>query len=46
MARDFHTYMPHDLVAAPTADGHLAGLRNVMQAFADVRASGVLGLAG
>lgn len=39
MARDFRTFMPHDLVAAPTDDGHVAGLRNVMQAFADVRAS-------
>ncbi len=42
MARDFRTYMPHDLVAAPTEDGHLAGLRNVMQALADVRSSAEL----
>jgi ureidoacrylate peracid hydrolase len=39
MTRDFRTFMPHDLVAAPTRDGHAAGLRNVMQAFADVRAT-------
>jgi ureidoacrylate peracid hydrolase len=39
MTRDFRTFMPHDLVAAPTQDGHTAGLRNVMQAFADVRAT-------
>jgi ureidoacrylate peracid hydrolase len=45
LSREFMTYMPHDLVAAPTEDGHLAGLRNVMQAFADVRASGDIGLA-
>lgn len=38
MMRDFRTWMPHDLVAAPTPDGHAAGLRTVMQAFADVRA--------
>lgn len=43
MMRDFRTWMPHDLVAAPTADGHAAGLRSVMQAFADVRAFGDLG---
>jgi ureidoacrylate peracid hydrolase len=39
MTRDFRTFMPHDLVAAPTLDGHHAGLRSVMQAFADVRSS-------
>lgn len=37
MMRDFRTYMPHDAVWAPRADGHLAGLRSVMQAFADIR---------
>ena len=39
LMRDFRCFMPHDLVASPTEDGHLAGLRSVMQAFADVRAS-------
>jgi ureidoacrylate peracid hydrolase len=43
MMQDFRTYMPHDLVAAPTPDGHAAGLRTVMQAFADVRPLGDLG---
>ncbi len=38
MMRDFRTFMPHDAVAAPREDGHLAGLRSVMQAFADIRA--------
>ena len=38
MMRDYRTFMPHDAVAAPRADGHLAGLRSVMQAFADIRA--------
>lgn len=37
MMRDFRTYMPHDAVWAPRADGHAAGLRSVMQAFADIR---------
>ena len=37
MMRGFRTFMPHDAVAAPTEDGHLAGLRSVMQTFADVR---------
>lgn len=37
MMRDLRTFMPHDLVAAPTEHGHVAGLRSVMQAFADVR---------
>jgi ureidoacrylate peracid hydrolase len=37
MMRDFRTYMPHDAVWAPRADGHFAGLRSVMQAFADIR---------
>jgi len=37
MMRDFRTYMPHDAVSAPREDGHLAGLRSVMQAFADIR---------
>lgn len=39
MMRDFRVFMPHDAVAAPRPDAHLAGLRSVMQAFADVRAS-------
>jgi ureidoacrylate peracid hydrolase len=42
MTRDFRTFMPHDLVAAPTEDGHRAGLRSVMQAFADVRGTDAL----
>jgi ureidoacrylate peracid hydrolase len=42
MMRDLRTFMPHDLVAAPTAHGHVAGLRSVMQAFADVRPTGDL----
>ena len=37
MMRDFRTFMPHDAVSAPRPDGHRAGLRSVMQAFADVR---------
>jgi ureidoacrylate peracid hydrolase len=37
MMRDFRTYMPHDAVSAPRPDGHAAGLRSVMQAFADIR---------
>lgn len=37
MMRDFKTYMPHDAVGAPRRDGHEAGLRSVMQAFADIR---------
>ena len=37
MMRDFRVFMPHDAVAAPRDDGHVAGLRTVMQAFADVR---------
>ncbi|MBB3182243.1 cysteine hydrolase [Variovorax sp. Sphag1AA] len=41
-ARDFRTFMPFDLVTAPTADGHTAGLRSVMQAFADVRNTAAL----
>jgi len=39
MTRDFRTFKPHDLGAAPTQDGHTAGLRNVMQAFVDVGAT-------
>jgi ureidoacrylate peracid hydrolase len=35
--RDFRVFMPYDAVAAPRDDGHEAGLRTVMQAFADVR---------
>jgi ureidoacrylate peracid hydrolase len=37
MMRDFRTYMPHDAVAAPRANAHQAGLRSVMQGFADIR---------
>src|SRR5262245_10118404 len=37
MMRDFKTFMPFDAVAAPREDAHLAGLRSVMQGFADVR---------
>jgi ureidoacrylate peracid hydrolase len=37
MMRDFRTYMPHDAVSAPRPDGHAAGLRSVMQSFADIR---------
>lgn len=37
MSRDYRTFMPHNLVDAPTVDAHHAGLRSVMQAFADVR---------
>jgi len=37
MMRDFRVFMPHDAVAALDPDAHLAGLRNVMQSFADVR---------
>jgi ureidoacrylate peracid hydrolase len=42
MMRDFRVFMPHDAVAAPRADGHVAGLRSVMQGFADVRATDVV----
>lgn len=37
MMRDFRVFMPHDAVAALDPQAHLAGLRNVMQSFADVR---------
>ncbi|MEI9964659.1 MAG: isochorismatase family cysteine hydrolase [Caulobacteraceae bacterium] len=37
MMLDFRVFMPHDAVAAPKPEAHLAGLRNVMQSFADVR---------
>ncbi|NKF22605.1 cysteine hydrolase [Solimonas marina] len=37
MMLDFNTFMPHDATIAPYYDGHLAGMRSVMQAFADVR---------
>jgi ureidoacrylate peracid hydrolase len=37
MMRDLKTFMPFDAVAAPREDAHLAGLRSVMQSFADVR---------
>ena len=37
MMRDYRTFMPHDAVAAPQRDAHLAGLRSVMQVFADIR---------
>lgn len=42
MALDFRTFTPYDLVVAPTEDGHLAGLRNVIQTLADVRNSEVV----
>ncbi len=38
MMRDFRVFMPHDGAAALDPDAHLAGVRNVMQSFADVRA--------
>jgi ureidoacrylate peracid hydrolase len=37
MMLDFRVFMPHDATAALDPDAHLAGLRNVMQSFADVR---------
>ena len=37
MMLDLRTFMPHDAVIAPTYDGHLAAMRSVVQAFADVR---------
>lgn len=37
MMRDFRVFMPYDAVAALDPEAHLAGLRNVMQSFADVR---------
>ncbi|SDR60490.1 ureidoacrylate peracid hydrolase [Rhizobiales bacterium GAS191] len=37
MMLDYRTFMPHDAVAAPQRDAHLAGLRSVMQVFADIR---------
>jgi ureidoacrylate peracid hydrolase len=37
MMRDFRVFMPHDAVAALDPEAHLAGVRNVMQSFADVR---------
>jgi ureidoacrylate peracid hydrolase len=37
MMRDFRVFMPHDAVAALDPQAHLAGVRNVMQSFADVR---------
>ena len=42
MGRDFATWMPHDLVSAPTVDGHLAGLRSVAQSFAEIAQSSTL----
>jgi ureidoacrylate peracid hydrolase len=45
MMRDFRVFMPCDAVAAPSRDGHLAALRNIMQSFADVRpVESVIGL--
>jgi ureidoacrylate peracid hydrolase len=47
MMRDFRVFMPHDAVAALDPEAHLAGLRNVMQSFADVRpVEGLLALLG
>jgi ureidoacrylate peracid hydrolase len=37
MMLDFRVFMPHDGTAALDRDAHLAGVRNVMQSFADVR---------
>jgi ureidoacrylate peracid hydrolase len=37
MMLDFRVFMPHDATAALHRDAHLAGIRNVMQSFADVR---------
>jgi len=37
MMLDFRVFMPHDASAALDRDAHLAGVRNVMQSFADVR---------
>jgi ureidoacrylate peracid hydrolase len=37
MMLDFRVFMPHDATAALDQDAHLAGVRNVMQSFADVR---------
>jgi len=37
MMLDFRVFMPHDATAALDRDAHLAGVRNVMQSFADVR---------
>lgn len=37
MMLDLRTFMPHDAVAAPFYDAHVAALRSVVQAFADVR---------
>jgi ureidoacrylate peracid hydrolase len=37
MMLDFRVFMPHDATAALDPDAHLAGVRNVMQSFADVR---------
>lgn len=42
MGRDFATWMPHDLVSAPTVDGHVAGLRSVAQSFAEITDSAQL----
>lgn len=42
MGRDFATWMPHDLVYAPTVDGHVAGLRSVAQSFAEISESAQL----
>lgn len=37
MMLDFKVFVPHDAVATPREDAHMAGLRSLMQAFADVR---------
>jgi ureidoacrylate peracid hydrolase len=37
MMRDFRVFMPHDATAALDRDAHLAGVRSVMQSFADIR---------
>lgn len=37
MMLDLRTFMPHDAVAAPFYDAHVAAMRSVVQLFADVR---------
>jgi len=45
MMRDFRVFMPHDTVTAPDREAHLAGVRSIMQVFADVRPSAdIIGL--
>ena len=37
MMLDFKVFVPHDAVATPKEDAHVAGLRSLTQAFADIR---------